>query len=97
MLGGRLGGLDDESVEVLGAFGEALGLAFQVADDILDCDGNPDTTGKPLGTDLLDGTVTLPLLLAAGRAPAVRGGDPARRAPRRTCFPRWPWSRAAAR
>lgn len=71
MLGGRLGGLDSESVEVLGAFGEALGLAFQVADDILDCDGNPDTTGKPLGTDLLDGTVTLPLLLAARRAPAV--------------------------
>jgi octaprenyl-diphosphate synthase len=82
MLGGRLGGLDSESVEVLGVFGEALGLAFQVADDILDCDGNPDTTGKPLGTDLLDGTVTLPLLLAARRAPAVaaviqRGAAPA--------------------
>ena len=34
---------------------------------MLDCDGNPDTTGKPLGTDLLDGTVTLPLILAAER------------------------------
>ena len=86
-----------ESVEVLGAFGEALGLAFQVADDILDCDGNPDTTGKPLGTDLLDGTVTLPLLLAAAPDAGGGGRDPARRRARRTCFPRWRSCRAAAR
>ena len=39
---------------------------------MLDCDGDPDTTGKPLGTDLLDGTVTLPLILAAGRDREVR-------------------------
>ena len=82
MLGGRLGGLPQPGVELLGEFGVALGLAFQVADDILDCDGQPDTTGKPLGTDLLDGTVTLPLLLAAGRDPQVaeviaRGAGPA--------------------
>jgi geranylgeranyl pyrophosphate synthase len=82
MLGGRLGGLAQPDVEVLGQFGVALGLAFQVADDILDCDGQPDTTGKPLGTDLLDGTVTLPLLLAAGRdadvaAVIARGAGPA--------------------
>ena len=38
---------------------------------MLDCDGDPDTTGKPLGTDLLDGTVTLPLLVAARRDPQV--------------------------
>jgi geranylgeranyl pyrophosphate synthase len=71
MLGGRLGGLPQPDVERLGEFGLALGLAFQVADDILDCDGHPDTTGKPLGTDLLDGTVTLPLLLASQRDPLV--------------------------
>ena len=71
MLGGRLGGLDASQVELLGTFGVSLGLAFQIADDILDCDGQPDTTGKPLGTDLLDGTITLPLLLAAGRDPEV--------------------------
>ncbi|MGZ4431747.1 MAG: polyprenyl synthetase family protein [Gaiellales bacterium] len=81
VLGGRLGGLDPGAAVRLEAFGEALGLAFQIADDILDCDGRPDTTGKPLGTDLLDGTVTLPLLLAAQRDPEVaaviaRGAEP---------------------
>ena len=48
-------------------FGEELGIAFQLADDLLDCDGDPESTGKALGVDLLDGTVTLPLLLAAQR------------------------------
>jgi geranylgeranyl pyrophosphate synthase len=67
MLGGRLGGLGDAEQDALGRFAAALGLAFQIADDVLDCDGDPQTTGKPLGTDLLDGTVTLPLILAAGR------------------------------
>ena len=73
MLGGRFGGLRDAEVARLGEFATALGLAFQIADDILDCDGRPDTTGKPLGTDLLDGTVTLPLILGARRDPAVAG------------------------
>jgi len=73
MLGGRFGGLQDSEVARLGEFATALGLAFQIADDILDCDGRPDTTGKPLGTDLLDGTVTLPLILGARRDPAVAG------------------------
>ena len=73
MLGARFGGLPDDDVARLGEFATALGLAFQIADDILDCDGHPDTTGKPLGTDLLDGTVTLPLILGAGRDPAVAG------------------------
>ena len=73
MLGGRAGGLAAADVARLGEFATALGLAFQIADDILDCDGRPDTTGKPLGTDLLDGTVTLPLILGARRDPAVAG------------------------
>ena len=60
-----------DDAAALGRFAEALGLAFQIADDVLDCDGDPDTTGKPLGTDLLDGTVTLPLLVAARRDPQV--------------------------
>ena len=71
-LGARLSGLGDRDAAALGRFAEALGLAFQVADDVLDCDGDPDTTGKPLGTDLLDGTVSLPLLLAARRDEEVR-------------------------
>jgi geranylgeranyl pyrophosphate synthase len=70
-LGARFSQLPVDDASALGRFAEALGLAFQIADDVLDCDGDPDTTGKPLGTDLLDGTVTLPLLVAARRDPEV--------------------------
>ena len=62
-----------------GAFGLALGVAFQIADDILDCSGVTIETGKIAGTDLREGTPTLPLLLAAQRDEAVRaalGGGP---------------------
>ena len=72
LLGARFGGVPQDDARALAGFAEALGLAFQIADDVLDCDGDPDTTGKPLGTDLLDGTVTLPLILAAERDPQVR-------------------------
>jgi geranylgeranyl pyrophosphate synthase len=49
----------------LGEFGAAIGLAFQLLDDVLDVAGPPERTGKARGTDLLDGTVTLPLIIAA--------------------------------
>jgi geranylgeranyl pyrophosphate synthase len=55
-----------------GAFGVALGVAFQITDDILDCSGVTIETGKIAGTDLREGTPTLPLLLAAQRDDAVR-------------------------
>jgi geranylgeranyl pyrophosphate synthase len=71
-LGAHFGGLPPAGGERLARFAESLGLAFQIADDVLDCDGDPETTGKPLGTDLLDGTVSLPLILAAQRDAAVR-------------------------
>jgi geranylgeranyl pyrophosphate synthase len=48
----------------LGAFGRRIGLAFQLLDDVLDVAGPPERTGKARGTDLLDGTVTMPLILA---------------------------------
>jgi geranylgeranyl pyrophosphate synthase len=57
----------------IGAYGLLLGVAFQIADDILDCSGETIETGKVPGTDLRDGTPTLPLLLAARQDPAVRG------------------------
>jgi len=59
----------------LGAFGAAIGLAFQLLDDVLDVSGPPERTGKARGTDLLDGTVTLPLILAAERDPGILATD----------------------
>ena len=56
----------------LGRFGLNLGIAFQIADDILDCSGDTIETGKVAGTDLREGTPTLPLLLAAGEDDVVR-------------------------
>jgi geranylgeranyl pyrophosphate synthase len=53
-------------------YGYLLGIAFQIADDILDCAGETIETGKIPGTDLRDGTPTLPLLLAARDDPVVR-------------------------
>ena len=66
-LGGIYGGLEADEVALLDRFGDALGIAFQLADDLLDCAGEAGVTGKAVGTDLLDGTVTMPLLVAAQR------------------------------
>jgi geranylgeranyl pyrophosphate synthase len=56
----------------LGEFGLALGIAFQIADDILDCSGETIETGKIAGTDLREGTPTLPLILASREDASVR-------------------------
>jgi geranylgeranyl pyrophosphate synthase len=56
----------------LGAFGLALGIAFQITDDILDCAGETVETGKIAGVDLREGTPTLPLILAARDDEVVR-------------------------
>jgi geranylgeranyl pyrophosphate synthase len=56
-------------------FGSRVGLAFQLLDDVLDVSGPPERTGKARGTDLLDGTVTLPLIVAAEADLGVRGSD----------------------
>ncbi len=72
----RLGALNavDGSRELaaaLGAFARRIGLAFQMLDDILDVSGPVERTGKARGTDLLDGTVTLPFILARERDPGL--------------------------
>ncbi len=62
-------------VGLLGSFGEQIGVAFQILDDVLDVSGPPERTGKARGTDLLDGTVTLPLILARARDPGLAALD----------------------
>ncbi|MFL5816793.1 MAG: polyprenyl synthetase family protein [Conexibacter sp.] len=57
--------------ERLALFGRRIGLAFQLLDDVLDVSGPASRTGKARGTDLLDGTVTLPLILARERDPEL--------------------------
>ena len=64
--GARAGGPADP-LGALRIFGREIGLAFQLLDDVLDVTGPPERTGKARGTDLLDGTVTLPLILARER------------------------------
>jgi octaprenyl-diphosphate synthase len=65
------GGTDKERVAARG-FGLALGDAFQTVDDLLDWEGDAATVGKPVGRDLEDGLVTVPVALACERDPAVR-------------------------
>jgi geranylgeranyl pyrophosphate synthase len=73
----RLGALEAGGApEALGAFGRRIGLAFQLLDDVLDVSGPVERTGKPRGTDLLDGTVTLPFILARERDPGLAALDP---------------------
>lgn len=66
---GALAGNDNAAL--LGEFGERIGIAFQLLDDVLDVSGPAERTGKHRGTDLLDGTVTLPLILARERDPQL--------------------------
>ncbi|HSD76406.1 MAG TPA: polyprenyl synthetase family protein [Solirubrobacteraceae bacterium] len=75
-LGALEGGAGDDVAERLGEFGRRIGLAFQLLDDVLDVSGPAERTGKHRGTDLLDGTVTLPLLLARDRDAALAALDP---------------------
>jgi geranylgeranyl pyrophosphate synthase len=72
----RLGALEtDGPAEVLGSFGRRIGLAFQLLDDVLDVSGPAERTGKHRGTDLLDGTVTLPFIVARERDPELGALD----------------------
>jgi geranylgeranyl pyrophosphate synthase len=71
-LGALVGGAGRAAEERLAAFGENVGMAFQIFDDILDLAGAPAATGKRRGTDLCDGTVTLPVILALQLEPGLR-------------------------
>ena len=64
-----LGGVDDEQRHALREYGFNLGVAFQLVDDLLDYTADLDTLGKPVGGDLREGKVTLPVILLLARDP----------------------------
>jgi octaprenyl-diphosphate synthase len=69
-LGGMTGHADPGTVERLGEYAWNLGMAFQLVDDVLDFTAREKTLGKPVGGDLREGKVTLPLVYALERATA---------------------------
>jgi len=64
-----------DQAAVIATFGNRIGLAFQMLDDVLDIAGPVERTGKARGTDLLDGTVTLPLIVAGRIEPTLLETD----------------------
>lgn len=70
-LGAATSGAEPTLHDRLADYGENLGLAFQMVDDLLDFVGDPKITGKTPGTDLREGVFTLPVLIASQRDPAV--------------------------
>lgn len=63
-VGALLGGLDRHKRSAIRAYGRLLGLAFQIADDVLDYESSEDEIGKPIGHDIAEGFATLPLMMA---------------------------------
>jgi octaprenyl-diphosphate synthase len=63
-IGALLGGLGEDKRAALHEYGRQLGLAFQIADDVLDYVSTADEVGKPIGHDIVEGFATLPLMLA---------------------------------
>lgn len=63
-LGAHAAGLPPEQVATLGEFGFNFGLAFQLLDDVLDLTSTPEKLGKPVGNDVREGNITLPVILA---------------------------------
>jgi len=70
-LGAATSGITDGLRGALTGYGERLGLAFQIVDDLLDFIGEPETIGKVPGTDLRAGVFTLPVLIACRREPIL--------------------------
>jgi octaprenyl-diphosphate synthase len=69
-LGAFIAGADDETENRMGDFGWNLGMAFQLVDDVLDFTSREKVLGKPVGNDLREGKVTLPLIYALETADA---------------------------
>ena len=67
--GAVLSGGPESLVQSLKTYGHNLGMAFQIVDDILDFQGTEEEIGKPVGSDLRQGTLTLPTILLMERYP----------------------------
>ncbi|WP_102216272.1 polyprenyl synthetase family protein [Gleimia hominis] len=63
VFGAMFGGARPQTVEAVGEYGEQVGIAFQLADDVIDLTSDSELTGKTPGTDLVEGVSTLPVLL----------------------------------
>ena len=74
-IGPLLAGAPREMVDGLTRYGESLGLAFQIADDILDFTGDESTLGKPVGRDLRERKITLPLIKSLAAAPRAERAE----------------------
>jgi len=72
-IGGILGSVDEEQQELLRLYGLNIGIAFQMVDDVLDFTSDENTLGKPVGSDLKEGKLTLPLIYL------MREGEPRHR------------------
>jgi geranylgeranyl pyrophosphate synthase len=68
MLGGILGGASAEQINLLERYGRALGLAFQIVDDLLDQEESSATLGKTAGKDLAQGKLTYPAVVGVEAA-----------------------------
>jgi len=66
-LGAILGGANEEQEKRLGDYGRSLGMAFQIVDDVLDLTASEDVLGKPVGSDLREGKVTMAVVHALER------------------------------
>jgi geranylgeranyl pyrophosphate synthase len=71
-LGGVLGHADPATQEALADYGESVGIAYQIIDDILDLVGSEERTGKPHGNDLKNGNYTLPVIYALEERPTLK-------------------------
>ena len=72
-IGGKLGNVSGERQQALREYGFNLGMAFQLVDDLLDFTGDATAVGKPIGSDLREGKVTLPLIHLLRQSPDGRG------------------------
>jgi heptaprenyl diphosphate synthase len=70
-IGAIVGGLDRPAIDALTTYGNAFGMVFQIADDVLDLTATEEQLGKPSGHDLVEGVYTLPVILTLGHGGAV--------------------------